>query len=962
MNQSLDSIPGVLYRAKIKLREEGAHIEEFEFLNSWLKKLLGWDPEGLKDPLSWWKENIHPEDREKLLKAYEKALKEGEAGKIAYRFRKKDRSYAFILDVFVPSEVADGPYTEITGIWEDISGQGEYCEIFEAIENAPSVGIVIYQDKVVYANRAAIDTFRYPREELYKKSVLELIAPDYRQAIKKIVQRRLKGEQFTRVYEELPVLDREGNVRLVHVFTKTIQWKGKPAGFVIFIDITKQKRYERMFQILREVNQLMITSYDENELITKVCELLVNKAGFKMSWVGVPDTENNRVVPLKVCGEDKGYVSTIRISLDPNTPGGRGPTATAVREKRIVVYPDVRKNPRMKPWAEEMLKRGFISSCAIPVLVGNRVEFVINIYSPFPQMFGEEELSLLEEIQQDISFAVGRIRKDRFVKLINTAIEKGHEWVIITDSEGTILYVNKAVKELSGYSEDELIGKTPRIFKSGYHSKEFYRELWNTIKSGETFEATFINKRKDGKLFYLEQTITPVNIGENRVLFVGFGRDVTSEKYLEEQVIRLRYTDSLTGLPNREGFLTTVEVVLSRSRDREHAFFLIDILDFSGINEVFGTKVGDEILKKTAYLLKKVLFERDIVGRIGGDEFAVLAKGVPRSELTTIVDKLFSIFSKPFEVGNKKIKININVGASLYPKDATTARGLLEKASTALAFAKREGENTYRFFSKEITEAVSEYFHMRDKLETALQEDRFILYFQPISDTFSEKVVGCETLLRLLDEEGKVVPPKNFISILEKTELIGKVENRLLEKLGNFMLKLELRGGIFVTFNISPKSFKDLHFLKKLLEMEKIFGGRLVLEITERLFVENPKYAIEFLNKVRRKGIRVAIDDFGTGYSSLAYLESLPVDIIKIDMSFVQRITESHKVLAIVETMIELARKLGIKTIAEGVETQEQFRLLKLLGCDYVQGFLFARPMSEEEIKKFCKNSHGNGL
>ncbi len=939
-------LPVAVYSGLAQLKGGRIFVRDLRFLNRCIERLTGFTPEEIESNPRWWEENVHEEDRNRAFFRCED-LREG-VGVRTFRFRRKEGGYLLIKDTAGNLDCGEEEEFEVLGVWEVLEEEGECREVFEAIDRAPAVGILIYRDRIVYANRAAADILGYSPEELLSLRPEDVVAEEFKERVRETVARRLKGEQFENLYKELPVVTGEGVRKIISLFSRTVRWKGEPAGFVIFLDVTKRKRYERFFRVLRDVNQLIISAVDERELLDRICELLVREAGFRMVWVGVPDPETHYVVPLNICGYGRDYVSRIRISTDASVPEGRGPTGTALREGRIVINPDTRTNPAVEPWREEMLRRGFLSSCAIPLRRDNRTVAILNIYSGVPHMFTEEELELLEEIQRDLSFALERIEKEKFMKMTNAAIEKGHEWVLITDEEGTILYANHVVEEISGYRREELVGKNPRIFKSGYHSREFYRGLWQTLRAGKTFHALFVNRKKNGEVFYLDQTIVPIPVGREGVRFVGLGKDVTSEKFLREELARLKYLDVVTGLPNREGFLAGVELALQKDRDLSHVLFIIDVVDFTGINQVYGTTVGDRVLREIGTILKEALFKRDIVGRIGGDEFGVLARGVAEKEISSLTGKLLNVLSGAFEVEGRTIRLSVNVGASLYPKDAGGATELIEKAFLALAFAKREGENTCRFFSEEINSMVRGYFRMRDELEEALREDRFLFYFQPFYYADTRSVAGLEALIRLKDKSGRILTPREFIFTLERTGLIRDVEDRMLEKLREFILRHRRR--VTVSFNVSPKSFRDERFVEKIREVSKGIGRFLVLEITERLLVENQDYAKNFLEEVRAAGVKVAIDDFGTGYSSLAYLESLPADILKIDMQFVHKIAENPKSLAIVETIIELARRLGMKTTAEGVETEEQLRILNELGINYVQGFLLARPMPEEEI------------
>jgi len=928
------ALPVALYRARV----EGYLIKEIEFLNDWVEKITGWSKEEVEGNAEKWVSKVHPEDKDKLPVAIGGSVPVSRV----YRLFKKGGGYAYLLDTIFFTDSG-----ELFGVLEDISTEVEHRGVFSAVDGMPQVGILIYRETVVYANRGALEFFGYTREELYRKPVYEIVTPRYRESIKGVVERRLRGERFEKVYTELPVLLKDGTERYLFAFTKTIQWEGKPAGFVVFFDITKRVRYERFFKVLKKINMLMRGSIEKEELLKKVCNILVEEAGFRMVWVGLPDKKSGYVKPLYACGHGRDYAEKVKISVREDVPQGLGPTGRAFREGGIAINPDTRTNPAMEPWRSEMLRRGFMSSCAIPIKTDKEV-ILLNIYSSVPYMFTDEELELLAEIQRDLTFVFKNIERDVFIKTANIAIEKGHEWVLITDSEGRILHVNKAAEEISGYSADELLGKNPRIFKSGYHGRDFYGEMWETIKSGNTFQAIFVNKKKSGEIFYLDQMIVPVVVGEGELRFVALGKDITTEKFFEKELSRLRYTDSMTGLFNREGFLTAVNKEIEKSAERTHALFILDISGLASINEVYGAHVGDKVLKEVALRLKKVAFDRDIVGKVGGDEFALFAKDLIKDNITTVLDKLISIFSKPIKVNGKKVSVGANIGAALYPYDARNAQTLMEKAFIALSFAKREGENSYSFFSHVLNAHVERYLRLKGEIGGALKEGRFVPYFQAYYATGSRKVVGFEVLLRLKTLRGEFVSPLEFIPVLERTGLIGEVEGYTLKR----VLRLTTPGRVAFALNISPRSFKDRRFVEELEGSPVPSGKDIVLEITEKTLMEDIKYTKEFLSRIKSKGIRVAVDDFGTGYSSLAYLEELPVDILKIDISFTRKITENERTRAIVESIVELANGLGMETVAEGVETEEQLLLLEELGCTYVQGFYLAKPLPWEKAQE----------
>ncbi len=952
-----EGLPISFYKAKVTLHSGKIVDYKLYEITEGIKEIGGWNPEEIEEDDEWLLKNLYIKDISHIKQTFENIRTQGERHTVACRLKNKEGKFVDVINNFVVNDIVydkDKKTIHIYGMLVGISNLYEYKEIFEAIDKNPSVGVAIYQEKYVYANKAAEDILEYSEEELKCMFPEEVVSEELRNSIRGIVERRLKGEQFDRLYQELPIKTKSGRIKSVLVFTRTVVWNGKPAGLVIFVDNTKRKKYEKLLSMFTDINKIILESTEEEEFLRKLCILLIDKADFRMAWIGKYTKGDEYVKPIFVYGYNEGYVENLKIKVSEEDITSKGPTGSAILQERIVVNPDTRYNPSVKPWREEMLKRNFLSSCSIPVRKDNNTYYTINIYTAIPDFFTEEEINHLRDLQKQVGLAIKKIESEKLIKLFSEAIEKGHDWIVITEEDGTIIYANPAVEKISNYELEEILGKNTRIFKSGYHSTEFYKELWTKIKTGKVFEAIFVNKKKTGELFYLDQTIVPVKVG-NETRFVSIGKDITSERFLEEEIVKIKYRDPLTDMPNRAGFLMNVKDELERSRDKEHAMMVIDIRNLTAINQLYGTSVGDDVIKELSITLKTLFYERDIIGRTGGDEFGILLTDVESKDLTFILDRLFNELSKPFNIKDKTIPVSINVGISLYPKDAHDPLSLFEKASMAMNFAKSEGENTYRFFREELNEYVSKYFELKERIEKALDENRLILYFQPYFYTKTLKLAGFESLLRLYDQEKGLLTPADFIHILESTGMIRKVEDKLLKKLT--VCKKYLKGDITISFNVSPKSFKDRNFIANVREVAESIGQYLVLEITERLLVEDPVRAREFLEEVKMLGVKIAVDDFGTGYSSLAYLESLPVDIIKLDISFIRKMTENYRSLAIVEAIIDLSRKLDIQTIAEGVEDEDTYALLKLLGCDMVQGFYFSKPLPMDEALELIESS-----
>lgn len=719
-----------------------------------------------------------------------------------------------------------------------------------------------------------------------------------------------------------------------------------------------------LIESLKDVNQLIISVETEEELFQRICESLVGKNHFKFAWVG--KKEGDFIKPVCKYGKDHGYVDNLAVSVREDLPEGRCPTGRAYRENRIIINENTLTSEFMTPWKNELLKRDIYSSLTIPVEKNGEVYCVITIYSTKPFIFNKEFLPLFEEIRKDISFALNKIEKDKEKILLRKAIDNSKMWLVNTDSDGTIEYVNQYVVDLTGYTKEEIIGKNPRIFKSEMQDAKFYKELWDTILSGKPFSAVFINKTKDGRLIHIDQTIYPIKLKDGALKFVSVGKDITQEKMLSEEIEKYKYCDSLTGLPNFISFKIQASEMIKNKLYKKFGLILIDIYNMSVINASYGLETGNEILKEVAKNLKKE-FSDGYVARIGSDEFAILIPNIKNESV--FIYKIRDALDKDLSTSKGKIHISYNASIALYNEDGQTFEELYNNAVLTLNTAKEEGENVIKFYEPQLNKKLEEYLEAENIIEKAFEKKLFKFYFQPYFKSEDFSVAGFESLIRIVDEDGTVYPPIKFIDYLENSKYITKFEEWALEEVSQKIKKfnsLNDKKDITISLNLSPKGLleyslnltsdelSDKSFIERLKSLPVEVQNNLVIEITERNVIKDIEKSKKIFKDIKdlNKNIKIAIDDFGTGYSSLTYLRDLAIDILKIDMSFVRNIARSKQDLSLVKFIIGLAKDLGLKTIAEGVETEEQVKLLSLLGADYLQGFYFAKPMPEEEAVK----------
>jgi diguanylate cyclase (GGDEF)-like protein/PAS domain S-box-containing protein len=689
-----------------------------------------------------------------------------------------------------------------------------------------------------------------------------------------------------------------------------------------------------------------------------------------------------------------------------------------------------------------------------------------------PQFDADGRLASLFGVARDVT---ERRRAEAEMRKLSSAIAQTDDAVIITDAAGVIEFVNPAFERNTGYRRAEVLGQKPSLVKSGRHDDAFYERLWQTLRRGEAFREVFINRRKDGTLFYEGKSITPLKDDRGKIThFVSTGRDITEfletrdlatrlghildssaneiyvfdaetlrfvqvnegarrnlgytadelraltpldlkpefdrarfealiaplregrqevlvfetvhrrkdgssypvevrlqlsrielapvfvaiildvseRKRTEERLNYLAYHDSLTGLPNRVRLLERlVQAVAEADRhERLVAVLFLDIDRFKNINDTLGHEAGDQLLGEVASRLTASVRPGDTVARPGGDEFTVVLANVGHiDDVARVAQKIFERFREPFPIAGRDLYITPSIGIALYPFDDRAPEVLLRDADAAMYHAKESGRNTVRYYTAALNERMQRQLALETSLRQALAHGEFLLHYQPQVDLQHGGVIGVEALIRWQQDE-RMVSPLEFIPLAEDTGLIVPIGEWVLRETCRQLKAWQAQGlaAVRVSVNLSARQFREAGLAEtigRVLSECEVAADALALEITESAIMHDPESTCTILEKLHAMGIHLSVDDFGTGYSSLGYLKRFPIDSLKIDKSFVRDITTDPDDAAIAQAVIQLAHNLGIKVVAEGVETEAQLAFLKRRGCDAIQGYLFSKPL-----------------
>lgn len=540
--------------------------------------------------------------------------------------------------------------------------------------------------------------------------------------------------------------------------------------------------------------------------------------------------------------------------------------------------------------------------------------------------------------------------------------ESSSDGIIILDARRNIKMVNSSFTRITGYTGDEVLGKNPRLLNSGKQTAEFYERLWAHVERRGPWQGEISNRRKNGEQYPEWCSITPVRNNSGEIVeFVMIFSDITQRKQIEN---RLRYQanfDGLTDLPNRSLFMDRLSQGLVRVRREGTALALlfIDLDRFKNINDTLGHSAGDKLLVAVAKELRGCIRESDTIARFGGDEFAVILSPIygPKNA-STVGQNLLKVLSQPFDIDGYEAIVGGSIGITLYPNDGTTAEELVKNADAAMYRAKEQGRNNYQFFTSEMQQAALARMTLERDLRYAVERKELLLYFQPQLGVRSGYVAGLEVLVRWLHPTRGMVSPVDFISLAEDTGLIVGIGEWVLRSACQQFHRWQERGIApeRMAVNVSGRQFNARNFVSTVREILNESGldpHCLELELTESVLMKDEERVIDTLNQLRAMGILISIDDFGTGYSSLSYLKRFPISTLKIDRSFVMDTPGDSDDSAIVKAIIDMAHTLKMEVVAEGVENEQQVEFLRGLDCDYIQGYLYGRPMPGEQCGKF---------
>lgn len=733
-------------------------------------------------------------------------------------------------------------------------------------------------------------------------------------------------------------------------------------------DINGIKQSELLLAAERRVFEQLAAGTELPRILDILCRDLESILPVK-AQISLQLLDDNRLrhgAAPTIAQEFRGRLDAMQLGLQAGSSG------QAAYTKTRVITADIGIDPAWRDLRDLAFANGFHACWSTPIMAtAGEVLGTIAVYHSRPRVPELGEMQVVDRFIHLARMLIEDRRTQADLQLASSVIEHGSEGVMITDAHSRILRVNEAFCRITGYSQEEVIGLGPSVLNSGRHDAAFYQEMWRTLGETGQWRGEIWNRRKNGEVYPEWLTISAIRNEKGLVThYAALFSDVTEQKATEERIHRLAFYDALTGLPNRPMLEDHLRLALSSARRQQKtaALMFLDIDHFKQINDSMGHGTGDLLLKETAQRILSCVREGDTVSRMGGDEFVILlpdcgeiSSGIA-SGAVSVAEKIQASLARSVHLSGHEVSITSSIGIALYPADALNGTDLVKHADIAMYHAKSQGRNNFQFYTVEMNEALMERLSLERAMKKAIAENQFRLYYQPRIDLASGRIVGLEALIRWQHPELGFVSPARFIPLAEETGQILPIGEWVL-KTACHQCREWIDSGLWdgmgaMAVNVSPRQFQQAGFVGMLHEALAESGltpDHLEIELTESTLMHGSAPEATLIS-LRELGVLVAIDDFGTGYSSLSYLKRFPLDILKIDQSFVRDLSDDPNDAAITLAIISMAKNLNLRVIAEGVETQEQFAFLKSHGCDECQGYLFSKPQPAEAITQILAN------
>lgn len=917
-----------------------------------------------------WMQRTHPDDlkasSELVARCFSRDVTDY---KCEARMRHKNGNWVWVLSRGrVVEWTPDGKPLRMAGTLADI-GERKHVEaglrasekrFHDLFENSPDPSWLIKGRKMLDCNLATVKVLGYKsRAEvlLHPARLSPEFQPDGRASKEKAqemmgIARAHGMHRFEWVHRRA-----DGSSFPVEVTLARLALEDGEMLYCIWRDITERKRAEQREQHRSRILQMLAANAPVADVLdaivrdveainpTLLCSILLLSDDGKSlrlgAAYGLPDFYTEAVNGLAV-GQ------------------GIGSCGTAAFTGERVIVEDIASHPAWAPFRELARRAGLGACWSQPVLsMQAKVLGTFAIYHDHACSPSPADLQLLEDEARLVALASEKATSEERLQLAANVFTHAREGIIITDAAGTIVDVNESFTLITGYGREESIGQNPRMLQSGRQGPEFYAQMWQALKEQAHWNGEIWNRRKNGEIYIQSVSISAVrDPGGKAQHYVSLFADVTAFKAHQTQLEHIAHYDALTGLPNRVLLADRLRLAMlqSQRRNLSLAVAYLDLDGFKAVNDIHGHDMGDELLITIAQHMKATLRDGDTLARIGGDEFVVVLTDLEHpKDCDPVLARLLQAAAEVVMLGHTELQVSASIGVTLYPQDGGDADQLLRHADQAMYLAKQAGKNRYHLFDVAHDAAVKTQRESLEHIADALKREEFVLHYQPKVNMKTGDVIGVEALIRWQHPQQGLLPPVTFLPVIENHSLSVDVGEWVINTALAQMAAWSAAGlHMPVSVNVGARQLQHAGFVTRLSELlaahPTVEPVSLELEVLETSAMEDIVHVGGIMHACRALGVRFALDDFGTGYSSLTYLKHLPAGLVKIDQSFVRDMLDDTDDLAIVESVIGLAKAFRRDVIAEGVETIPHGELLLTLGCELAQGFGIARPMPANEL------------